>query len=285
MRWFSWLIEAFKRRTRTPRARRLSVFRPPSYDRPFHRQLLTASPPRAVEVWQPRKSSWSAQMPWFILSASSHILLLGLMATLVVSSSARQQALPVPVQVLPSGNPVIAAAPSEPLVAEPETRLPAPAVTADLAELRQFQESWTARADRLESRLLELTEAATVQKQTIKQQHQQVEASQQEATRLAEEIEQRTREKQKLTAQLTEEIERRTAEEQKLAERLAAEKERRARLEAEIAERQRQYEQELRASQESHNQLIADLQTEIARKDIAIHKFANQLSITIVMDN
>lgn len=282
MRWFSWLIESFKRRihrTQPPRGGRLSVIRPPSYDRPFHRQLLTASPPRAVEVWQPRKSSWYAQMPWFILSASSHILLLGLMATLVVSSSARQQDLPIPVQVLPSGNPAIATSSPE---LEQETQQPAPAVTSELAELRQFQENWTARADRLERRLLELSEASTMQRQTIKQQHQQMEASQQEATRLAEEMEQRTIEKQKLTAQFREEVERRTAEEQKLKERLAAEQEQRARLEAEIAEQQKQYELELRASRESHNQLIADLQTEIARKDIAIHEFADQLSITIV---
>jgi len=284
MRWFSWLVEAFKRRTgwaRTPRARRLSAIRPPSYDRPFRGQILAASPRWTVEGWKRRQSSWSAQIPWFTFSFAAHILLLGVMATLVVSS-VRQDKRPIPVQVFPSGSPLIATSPPEPLVAEPEVQQPVPAVTAELAELRQFRESWTARADRLESRLLELTEAATMQRQTIKQQHQQMEASQQKAARLAEEIEQRTIEEQQLAARLTEEIERRTAEERQLAERLAKEQEQRVRLEAEIAEQRRRHEQELRASRESHNQLVADLQTEIARKDIAIHEFADQLSITIV---
>ena len=285
MRWFLWLVEAFKRRigrTRTPRARRLSVIRPPSYHRPFHRQLLTAEPLRTGEGWKPRRSSWSTQIPWFTFSAIVHIMLLGVLASLVVSSSARQSELPIPVQVFSSGSPTTAASPPEPLAAKPETQPPASAVTADLAELRQFQETWTDRADRIERRLLELTEAATQQKQTIKQQHQQMTASQQEAARLAEEMEQRTLEEQQLTKQLTEEIERRTLEEQELAARLAEEQSQRARLEAEIAEQRRRHEQELRASRESHHQLVADLQTEIARKDIAIHEFADQLSITIV---
>jgi len=285
MRWFSWLVEAFKHwigRAQAPRGRRLSVIRPPSYHRPFHRQLLTASPPRAVEIWRPRTPSRSAHIPWAILSASSHILVLGVLATFVVSSPTRRHDLSIPVQVFPNGDSVIADLPSAPLVEEQKNQPPTPVVTADVAELRQFRESWAARADRLENRLLELTEAAATQQQTIKQQHRQMEASQQEATRLAEEIEQQTADEQRLKEQLTEEVERRKAEEQKLATQLTKEQEQRMRLEAEIAEQQRQYEQKLRASRESHNQLVADLQTEIARKDIAIHEFADQLSITIV---
>lgn len=282
MRWFSWLVEAFRRWTRKPRARRLSVYRPPSYDRPFRGRSLTVTFSWPPEGWQRNQPSKSAQISWFTFSFVSHVLLLGAMATLTMPSSVRQPFPPVLVHVLPSGNPIIAASPPEPVAAKPEPQQSLPAAAADLAELRQFQKSWTTRADRLESRLLELTEATAAQQQTIKQQHQQMEASQQEATRLAEEMEQRTAEEQKLTARLTEEVEQRTIEEQQLTERLAKEQEERARLEAEIAEQQRQYEQELRASREAHTRLIADLQTEIARKDVAIHEFADQLSITIV---
>jgi chemotaxis protein MotB len=111
---------------------------------------------------------------------------------------------------------------------------------------------------------VELATAAAVQEQAIERQHQQQQVIQQEAERL------------------TSELAEKTIEQQQLALRLAEEQARRAQLEAEITAQREQREAELRAAQEAYAQLIADLQTEIARKDIAIHEFTDQLAITIV---
>jgi chemotaxis protein MotB len=130
--------------------------------------------------------------------------------------------------------------------------------------LQKFRDNWTERADRLEQRLLELASAATNKGHTIELQHRQIETAQQEAERLASQLEEKTN------------------QEQQLAARLAEEQTRRARLEAELAEQRERREAELRTAQEAYRKLIADLQTEITRKDIVIQEFTDQLAITIV---
>jgi chemotaxis protein MotB len=147
---------------------------------------------------------------------------------------------------------------------QPETREPPPSKTVDIAELQKFRANWTERAERLEQRLLELASAATNKEHTIELQHQQLEAAQQEAERLASQLEEKT------------------TQEQQLAAHLAEEQARRAQLEAELAEQRERREAELRIAQEAYRKLIADLQTEIARKDIVINEFTDQLAITIV---
>jgi chemotaxis protein MotB len=150
------------------------------------------------------------------------------------------------------------------VAAQPETRESPPAKTADIAELQKFRDSWTERADRLEQRLVELASAATNKEHTIELQHRQIETVQQEAERLASQLEEKA------------------TQEQQLAARLAEEQAHRAQLETELAQQRERREAELRMAQEAYRKLIADLQTEITRKDIVINEFTDQLAITIV---
>jgi chemotaxis protein MotB len=148
--------------------------------------------------------------------------------------------------------------------AQPAYREPSPPTADAIAELQTFRVSWNKRADQLESRLVELAEAAAVQQERIALRRQQQEAIRQERERLSEELAEKTVEQRQLVAQLAEE------------------QARRAQLEAEIAAQREQREAELYAARESYQRLIADLQTEITRKDVAIHEFTDQLSISIV---
>jgi len=215
------------------------------------------------EQWR-RAGSLLRKLPWFAFSVATHLVFLAWVTTLPLSSSAKYRVLPVPVQLLPAeASPPFATAPH--LAVKPEHRQSPPlSVTEEIAKLQDFRTHWTARADRLEQQLVELATAAAVQEQAIERQHQQQQVIQQEAERL------------------TSELAEKTIEQQQLALRLAEEQARRAQLEAEITAQREQREAELRAAQEAYAQLIADLQTEIARKDIAIHEFTDQLAITIV---
>lgn len=266
MRWFSWLGRKSNRRVRSPQKRQpqpFSIFRPASYDRPSRKQkpLFTGDWPG--EQWK-RNPRLYPKASWFALSVAAHLLLLGEMATMMLPSSTRQPTTLVPVQVFPSRTSLHAATPAKSVAAQPETRESPPAKTADIAELQKFRDSWTERADRLEQRLVELASAATNKEHTIELQHRQIETVQQEAERLASQLEEKA------------------TQEQQLAARLAEEQAHRAQLETELAQQRERREAELRMAQEAYRKLIADLQTEITRKDIVINEFTDQLAITIV---
>jgi chemotaxis protein MotB len=251
---------------RSPQKRQpqpFSIFRPASYDRPSRQQKLLFTHDWPGEQWK-RNQRRYPKASWFALSIAAHLLLLGAMATILLPSSTKQLAAPIPVQVFPSNSPLHAVTPAKSVETQPETREPPPAKTADIAELQKFRASWTERADRLEQRLLELASAATNKEHTIELQHQQLETAQQEAERLAGQLEEKT------------------TQERQLAAHLAEEQVRRTQLEAELAEQRERREAELRMAQEAYRKLIADLKTEITRKDIVINEFADQLAITIV---
>lgn len=266
MRWFSWPGWKSNRRIR-PRQkrqpRRLSVFRPATYDRPSHKRPQLFMRAWSEEHWEQHQRLYP-RSPWFAFSIAAHLLFLGQMATMMLPSATRPPTTLVPVQVLPSKEPLHAAAPLLSVAPQPELREPPPSTTADITELQKFRDDWTERADRLEQRLLELASAATSKEHTIELQHRQIAATQQEAERLANQLEEKT------------------VQEQQLAARLAEEQTRRARLEAELAEQRARREAELRMAQEAYRKLIADLQTEITRKDVVIQEFTDQLAITIV---
>jgi len=266
MKWFSW-VRRKENRFRPRRKRQfqqLSTFRPPTYDHPFREERRSTEHVWSEKQWSQNRR-FSKKLPWFSLSVSAHLLLLAWIATLMFPSSAKRQALPVPVQVLPPETFSPAASIPDHLASPPEPKQPPSSpVAEDIGKLQSFRADWTARADRLERRLVELATAAATQEHTIERQQRQQTEVQQEAERLASELAEKT------------------TEQQQLASRLAEEQTRRAQLEAEIAAQREQREAELRTAQEAYARLIADLQTEITRKDIAIHEFTDQLSITIV---
>lgn len=266
MKWFSWRGWRSNRRVRRQQKRqpqRFSVFRPASYDRPPRWQKPMVGRVWSGEQWR-RTQRFDKKAPWFALSVAAHFLLLGAMATLMLPSSTKSRVAPVLVQLPPPQALSHATTIPKHLATVPETREPPSSVAHDIAALQQFRADWTERADRLEQRLVELAETTTNKEQTIELQHQEIETVQQEAQ------------------QLTNALAAKTAQEQQLATRLVEEQARRAQLEAEVAEQRKRREAELRMAQESYQKLIADLQTEITRKDITIHEFKDQLAITIV---
>ncbi|MGE0684677.1 MAG: OmpA family protein [Candidatus Binatia bacterium] len=294
MKWFSWLGGKSNRRIRSRQKRqpqRLSVFRPASYDRPSRKQKPLFARAWSGEQWG-RSQRLYPKAPWFALSAAAHLLLLGAMATMILPSSTRRPTTLVPVQIFPSKTPLHAAMTPESVAAQPEPREPLPAKTVDIAALQKFRDNWTKRADRLEQRLLELAAAATNKERTIELQHQQLETVQQETEQLASQLKEKAsqvetaqQEKERLASQLEEKATQERQLAAHLAEeqaRLAEEQARRARLEAELAEQRERREAELRLAQEAYRKLIANLQTEITRKDIVINEFTDQLAITIV---
>lgn len=287
MRWFLWLGGKSNRRIRSRQKRqpqRLSVFRPASYDRPSRKPYLLFMRVWSAEEWERRQRVYP-KAPWFALSVAAHLLLLGEMATMMLPSVTQRPTTLVPVQVLSSTD-LLHAAPIPPnATVQPEIKEPLPTKTIDIAELQKFRKNWTERADRLEQRLLELASAATNKEHTIELQHQQLAATQQEAQRLTSQLEEKTSQveaTQQEADRLASQLEEKTTQEQQLAARLAEEEARRAQIEAELAEQRERRETELRMAQEAYRKLIADLQTEITRKDIVIQEFTDQLAITIV---
>jgi chemotaxis protein MotB len=201
-----------------------------------------------------------------VLSVVVHILLLGELATLMVPTATPQR---FPVTLAMNGDsaqvPAISIAAPSPLVNNARTTKEQPTESdASIDTLRQFHADSVAQADRLEQKFVDLARVIAAKEHTIQQQQRQTDAVQQE------------------TARLTEALAARTAAEQELAVRLAEEQRRRAQLEAEVAEQQRRYQASLRGSQETYQRLLSDLQGEIARKDITIREFADQLTINIV---
>lgn len=266
MKWFSWRGWKANRRVLPKQKRqsqRFSVYRPASYDRPPRWQKPLVGRAWSGEQWQ-HTQRFDKTAPWFALSVAAHVLLLGAMATLMLPSSTKPRVAPVPVQLLPPQAPSHAMTIPKHLATAPETRESPASAAHDIAALQQFRADWIKRANRLEQRLVELAETTSNKEQTIELQHQQIETAQQEAQ------------------QLTDALAAKTAQEQQLATRLADEQARRAQLEAEIREQRERREAELRMAKESYQKLIADLQSEITRKDITIHEFRDQLAITIV---
>ena len=150
------------------------------------------------------------------------------------------------------------------LAGQPENPGLPPGGADSLQALQRFRTDWTERADRLEQTLVQLAEATTTKDQILLRQQHQLALAQEE------------------TARISEEVARRTAQEDALAARLAEEQARSAQLEAEIAEQRRQQEAALAKTQGTYNTLIADLQQEIANRDITIREANDKLAINIV---
>jgi chemotaxis protein MotB len=148
----------------------------------------------------------------------------------------------------------------------PQTAAPTlpPRAEAALATIQRLDAEVTARVERLEQRLVELAETTISQEQTLQQQQQQLTQVQEESARSAEEVA------------------RRSEQEEVLSARLAEEQTRSAQLAAELAEQHRQQEEALAKTQGTYNALIADLQKEIANKDVIIREANNKLAINIV---
>jgi len=243
----------------------LSVYRRPSYQRPLVLQHLPAPGRQAETLWGDGLKMWSLRPQWFVLSAAVHILLLGgLAAVLLPVSVSQRSTLSIPVhlsrvQLAPPANVSPAVLVNK---QEPKESLPTP--DAELEALHQFRATATERSSQIERKLVELAQVLTTKEQTIVRRQQQLETVQHESTRLADELAART------------------AAEQEAEKRLAEEQARRAQLETEVAEQQRRYEAALRGAQEAYHTLLADLQDEIARKDVTIREFAGQLAINIV---
>lgn len=240
-----------------------SVYRRPSYHRPRLRQN---EPTRKAQVsWGNDLRLWSLKPHWLALSVAVHILLLGELAAVMVPTAVSHRIAAAVAVHVGSTPATVQTATSPPVVVSGQASTErSHASDAGVAALRQFQTAWTERADQLEHKLVDLARVVATKEQTIQRQQRQVDTAQQEATRLAEELAARATTEQELTARLSEE------------------QRRRAQLEAEVAEQQRRYEASLRSSQEAYHSLLADLQGEIARKDITIREFTDQLTINIV---
>ena len=239
----------------------LSVYRRPHYQRP-HRTTHGSPPP--FEPWRgPQPRPIYAKIHWLAFAASIHILLLGFLATVTLSARPRTQ---VTVQLLPLVPPAVV--PDNGTLAS-RTHQPAPSsplsrAEAAFATIQRLDADITAQANRLEQQLVQLAERTTSHEQTIQRQQQALALSQEEKARSAEEVA------------------RRNVQEEELAARLVEEQERSALLATELAEHQRQQEAELTKLQGAYNALIADLQQEIANKDITIREANDKLAINIV---
>lgn len=208
---------------------------------------------------------WSLKPQWLALSAVAHILLLGGLATVMLSSSTSQrlpQLLPIRVNQAQAPPRVVVAPAASVNTQEPKAKQPP--VDTSLVALRQFRATTTEQTSQLERKFVELSETLATKAETIARQQQQLATAQQESARL------------------TEELAARTAAEQEIEKRFAEEQASRAKVEAELAEQQRRYEAALRGQQEAYHTLLADLQGEIARKDVTIREFTDRLSINIV---
>jgi chemotaxis protein MotB len=236
----------------------LAVHRRPSYHRPSAPLQNLASDRQAETAWGNGLRLWSLSPQWLALSAVAHILLLGVLATILFPVSQRsQQSIPLHFSQAQTGLPSIVSPVS---LEHREAQAPP---DANLTALRQFQTAATERTNQLERKFVELAQTLTAKAETIARQQQQLETAQHESARLAEELAART------------------AAEQEAATRLAEEQTYRAKLEAEIAEQHSRYEAALQGTQEAYRTLLADLQGEIARKDITIREFADRLAINI----
>src|SRR5215470_1286427 len=253
------------RRRSRPSSPVFSVYRPPNYQRPSVQPSISAPGQRSVTSWGKDLRMWSLRPHWFVLSVIAHILLLGELSTILFPASVSERsAAAIPVQLNPTPAAPRADTSSILFVKREEPKAPPPLQDASLEELRQFRVAATARTNQLERKFVELAQSMATKAQTIARQQQQLEAAQQESTRLAQELAART------------------TEEQEAAKRLAEEQARRAQLEAEIADQQRRYEAALQNARETYHTLLTDLQGEIARKDITIREFSDRLSINIV---
>lgn len=260
----SWL-----HRRQEPQAERaphahFSVYRRPHYQRP---PRPTPSLSQVVSPWTGVPSKpWYTKAHWLALAISAHIILLGFVASFTPSTrSLGMRALaPLEVQLLPPASSVPAGGTPQQQVDQSATPEVSSRAEAAFATIQRLDADLTERASRLEQRLVELTETTTTKEQTFLQQQHQLTQAQEE------------------TARIAEEVARRTAQEEALAARLAEEQARSAQLAAEIAERQRQQEEALAKTQGTYNSLIADLQKEIANKDIVIREANDKLTINIV---
>ncbi len=261
---------AYKPNRRLPRSPRrptsiLTASRRPSYHRPSASPDILARGQRADAFWRERMERWSLKPQWLALSAVAHILLLGGLATVMLSSSTSQrlpQLLPIRVNQAQAPPRVVVAPAASVNTQEPKAKQPP--VDTSLVALRQFRATTTEQTSQLERKFVELSETLATKAETIARQQQQLATAQQESARL------------------TEELAARTAAEQEIEKRFAEEQASRAKVEAELAEQQRRYEAALRGQQEAYHTLLADLQGEIARKDVTIREFTDRLSINIV---
>ncbi|MBI3756449.1 MAG: OmpA family protein [Deltaproteobacteria bacterium] len=255
---------------RVPRRRQrpspvFSVYRPPSYQRPSVQPYALAPGQWSATAWGKDLRMWSLRPQWFILSVVAHILLLGELATVLFPASVSERsAAVIPVHLNQAQTTLRADISPTRFVNRQEPKATPPPADASLEGLRQFHAAATARTNQLERKFVELAQSVATKAHTIALQQQQLEAAQQESTRL------------------TEEVAARMAAEQEAARRLAEEQARRAQLEAEVAEQQHRYEAALQSARETYHTLLTDLQGEIARKDITIREFTDRLSINIV---
>ena len=261
---------AHKPNRRIPRRRQrpspvFSAYRPPTYQRPSAQPYVLASGEWSATAWGKNLRMWSLRPQWFVLSVVAHILLLGELATVLFPASVSERSVAaIPVHLNQAQTASRADTSTILVVSRQEPKATPPPPDASLEGLRQFHAAATARTNQLERKFVELAQSVATKAQTIARQQQQLEAAQQESTRLAEELATRT-----------------TAE-QEAAKRLAEEQARRTQLEAEVAEQQRRYEAALQSARETYHTLLTDLQGEIARKDITIREFSDRLSINIV---
>ena len=245
----------------------LSVYRPPHYHRPPRASISPVQTAVLSEHWARIQSKpLYAKAHWLTLAVSAHIVLLALLAavTLPTPSVGMRLGAPVAVQIVPLASLVPdRVAPGLRAGQQENPGLP-PRAADSLQALQRFRADWTERADRLEQTLVQLAEATTTKDQIILRQQHQLALAQEE------------------TARISEEVARRTAQEDALAARLAEEQARSAQLEAEITEQHRQQEAALAKAQGTYNTLIADLQKEIANRDITIREANDKLAINIV---
>ena len=259
----SWMHKRSQPRAHREHRATVSVHRRPYYHRPPRPALTIAS----LEPWTGIQSRpLYTKAHWLALAMSVHIILLGCVAaiTLPRRSASMRSGAPVAVQLLPLASSVPDRGPTDRRVGQPETPgLPSRAEEA-FATIQRLRADVTERAERLEQRLVQLAEATTTKDQTIlRQQHELAQA-------------------QEETARIAEDVARRTTQEEALAARLEEEQSRNAQLEAEIVEQRRQQEAALKKTQSTYNALIADLQKEIANRDITIREANDKLAINIV---
>ena len=260
----SWLHRRSEPQAKRKNRATLSVYRRPHYQRPSRTAPTPVHPPVPWEGTPSRPLYTKAH--WLALAVSAHIILLGFVASVTLSarSPGMRARVPVEVQLLPlTSSDSDRGIPTRQGDHAHITELPSRAEVA-FATIQRLDAELSARAEQLEQRLVQLAEAATAKEQTLERQQQQLTLAQEEAVRT------------------TEEVARRAAQEEALAARLAEEQARSTQLAAEIAEHQRQQEAALAKTQGTYNALIADLQKEIANKDIIIREANDKLAINIV---